>query len=194
MSLSYPIGFEVFSQRPFRWLAVRAVTYFAVGVLTAGAVLLSAAVYSRFVEPAEPASKSQDRVPLETFKEFIPIPKAPLSKNNLIADSCDSAKLAEIVEAAGVSSDGTQGAIEVVSYYAMNACALGRQDVVMVRGMMSDAYIVAKDDDDRRAALMAGKILGDAAGEGCPDKDPAALLVLDQCSLEDVERALSGGK
>jgi len=107
-------------------------------------------------------------------------------------DGCDSAKLAEVVKASGVTEKGAKGAIDVVAYYAPSACAIGRRDMAMVRGMMSDAYGAADDADGRAAALMAARALADGAGMGCSDKDPAALLVLDKCSLDDVQKALEG--
>lgn len=112
-----------------------------------------------------------------------------------IADDapCDTAKLADIVKASGVTGDGAKAAIDVVAYYAPNACAIGRRDMAMVRGMLSDAYGAADSEEGRKAALMTAKALGDNAGMGCADKDPAALLVLDACSLQDVENALKGG-
>ena len=103
---------------------------------------------------------------------------------------CDSAKLAEVVKAAGVSGDGAKSAVDVVAFYAENSCAVGRQDIAMVRGMMSDAY-GALSGDDAKAALAAAKSLADNVGTGC-DKNAEALLVLDQCSLDDVQKAASG--
>lgn len=107
-------------------------------------------------------------------------------------DGCDTEKLAAVVKDSGVSGDGPGAAVEVVAHYAPNACAVGRQSVAMVRGMMSDAYGAADSDEDRQAALMAAKALADNAGMGCTDKDAAALLVLDACSLDDVQAALKG--
>ena len=106
-------------------------------------------------------------------------------------DGCDTAKLAEVVKAAGVSGDSAKAAVDVVAFYAPNACALGRQDVAMVRGMMSDAY-GALSGDDAKAALAAAKAMADNVGMGC-DKDGGALLVLDACTLEDVQKAAAGG-
>lgn len=103
---------------------------------------------------------------------------------------CDSAKLGEVVKAAGVSGDGAKSAVDVVAFYAENSCAVGRQDIAMVRGMMSDAY-GALSGDDAKAALAAAKALADNVGTGC-DKNAEALLVLDQCSLDDVQKAASG--
>jgi hypothetical protein len=105
-------------------------------------------------------------------------------------EGCDTEKLAEVVKASGVSAGGVSGAIEVVAYYAPNACAVGRRSIAMVRGMMSDAYGAADDADGRAAALMAAKTMGENAGMGC-DKDAAALLVLDVCTLDDVQKALA---
>jgi hypothetical protein len=106
-------------------------------------------------------------------------------------DGCDAAKLAEVVKAAGVSGSDASVAFEVVAFYAPNACAVGRRDIAMVRGMMSDAY-GALSGDDAKAALAAAKAIGDNAGMGCSDKDGAALLVLDACTLDDVQKAASG--
>lgn len=105
---------------------------------------------------------------------------------------CDTEKLAEVVEASGVSGEGPGAAVEVVAFYADNACAVGRQDIAMLRGMMSDAYGAADDAEARTAALDAAKTLGENAGAGC-DMDAEPLMVLDACTLEDVETALSGG-
>ena len=101
---------------------------------------------------------------------------------------CDTAKLAEVVKAAGVSDTGPKGAVEVVQHYAKNACALGRQDIAMTRGMMSDAY-GALSGDDAKSALMAAQDLSNNVATGC-DMDGEPLLVLDACSLADVESAL----
>jgi hypothetical protein len=99
---------------------------------------------------------------------------------------CDTAKLAEVVKASGVTETGPAGAIAVVNAYAKNACAVGRQDIAMVRGMTSDAY-----PEVGSAAIDASKALAANVGMGC-DMDPEPLLVLDACSLEDVEKALGG--
>lgn len=105
-------------------------------------------------------------------------------------DGCDSAKLAEVVKAANVSGDNASAAVQVVAFYAENACAVGRQDIAMVRGMMSDAY-GALSGDEAKAALAAAKSLADNVGMGC-DKDGSALMVLDACTLDDVQKAASG--
>jgi len=102
-------------------------------------------------------------------------------------DGCDTAKLGEVVKAANVSGDGAKAAVDVVAFYAENACAVGRQDIAMVRGMMSDAY-GALSGDDAKAALAAAKALADNVGMGC-DKNAEALLVLDACTLDDVQKA-----
>ena len=104
---------------------------------------------------------------------------------------CNTAKLTEVVTAAGVSGGDASAAVAVVQFYSDNACAVGRQDVAMVRGMMSDAY-GALSGDDAKAALAAARALSDNIGPGC-DKDGGPLLVLDQCTLEDVQKAASGG-
>jgi hypothetical protein len=106
-------------------------------------------------------------------------------------DGCDTAKLADVVKAANVSGDDASAAVQVVAFYAENACAVGRQDIAMVRGMMSDAY-GALSGDDAKAALAAAKALADNVGMGC-DKDGSALMVLDACTLDDVQKAASGG-
>lgn len=106
---------------------------------------------------------------------------------SMAQDGCDTAKLADVVKAANVSSDGARAAVDVVAFYAENACAVGRQDVAMVRGMMSDAY-GALSGDDAKAALAAAKALADNVGMGC-DKNAEALLVLDACTLDDVQKA-----
>ena len=106
-------------------------------------------------------------------------------------DGCDTAKLADVVKAANVSGDDANAAVQVVAFYAENACAVGRQDIAMVRGMMSDAY-GALSGDDAKAALAAAKSLADNVGMGC-DKDGSALMVLDACTLDDVQKAASGG-
>lgn len=104
-------------------------------------------------------------------------------------DGCDSAALAEAVKASGVSSDGAKGAVEVVMFYAENACAVGRQDVNMIRGMMSDAY-GALEGDDQKSALEAAKALTTAAAMECSDKDAKPVMVLQACTLDDVQKAL----
>jgi hypothetical protein len=104
---------------------------------------------------------------------------------------CDMAKLTEVVTAAGVSGGDASAAVAAVQFYSDNACAVGRRDVAMVRGMMSDAY-GALSGDDAKAALAAAKALSDNIGPGC-DKDGGPLMVLDQCTLEDVQKAASGG-
>jgi hypothetical protein len=106
-------------------------------------------------------------------------------------EGCDTAKLAEVVKAANPSGEGANAAVEVVMFYAPNACAVGRQDVAMVRGMMSNAY-GALSGDEAKAALAAAQALADNAGTGC-DKDASALMVLGACTLEDVQKAASGG-
>lgn len=100
--------------------------------------------------------------------------------------ACDTAKLAEVVKASGVTETGPAGAIAVVNAYAKNACAVGRRDIAMVRGMTSDAY-----PEVGSAAIDASKALVANVGTGC-DMDGEPLLVLDACSLEDVEKALGG--
>jgi hypothetical protein len=105
-------------------------------------------------------------------------------------EGCDAAKLADVVKAAGVSGNDANAAVKVVAFYAPNACAVGRQDIAMVRGMMSDAY-GALSGDDAKAALAAAKSMADSVGMGC-DKDGSALLVLDACTLDDVQKAAGG--
>jgi len=102
---------------------------------------------------------------------------------------CDSAKLAEVVKAANVEG-GDSAAAKVVAYYSENACAVGRQDIAMVRGAMSDLYGACGDNDSCRAdALMASKSLAEHVGMGC-DKDGEPLMVLDACTLDDIQKAL----
>lgn len=106
---------------------------------------------------------------------------------------CDMAALTEVVSAAGVSADdGAMAAVKVVEFYTPNACAVGRRDVAMVRGMMSDAY-GALDGDDAKMAMMAAKGLVDSMMADSCDKDGEPLKVLDQCSLDDVQKAAGGG-
>lgn len=106
-------------------------------------------------------------------------------------EGCDTAKLADVVKATGVTGEGASAAVDVVAYYAANSCALGRQDIAMVRGMMSDAYGELSGADASKA-LDAANTLSSDVGMGC-DKSGAELLVLDACSLADVEKALAGG-
>jgi len=109
-------------------------------------------------------------------------------------EDCDTAALVEVVKASGVSGNDAGAAIEVVKFYAPNACAVGRRDINMIRGMMSDAYGAAKDDADARAAALAtAKALTENATMECSDKDGKPLMVLNACTLEDVQKAASGG-
>ena len=130
------------------------------------------------------------------YKRLILLPAVALAMTagttaSSLAQGCDVAKLTEVVTAAGVSGGDASAAVAVVQFYSDNACAVGRQDVAMVRGMMSDAY-GALSGDDAKAALAAARALSDNIGPGC-DKDGGPLLVLDQCTLEDVQKAASGG-
>ena len=104
-------------------------------------------------------------------------------------EGCDTAALAEAVKASGVTTAGAKGAVEVVMFYSENACAVGRQDVNMIRGMMSDAY-GALEGDDQKAALAAAKSLTEAAAMECSDKDAKPIMVLQACTLDDVQKAL----
>lgn len=105
-------------------------------------------------------------------------------------EGCDNEALMEVVSASGVSTDGAKGAVEVVQFYSENACAVGRQGVNMIRGMMSDAY-GALEGDDQKAALAAAKSLTESAAMECSDKDGQPLNVLQACTLDDVQKALS---
>lgn len=104
---------------------------------------------------------------------------------------CDTDKLAEIVKASGVSGDDACAVAGVISAYADNACATGRQSIAMVRGMASDAYGAAGDNEQcRMESVSASKALADKVGMGC-DMDAEPLMVLDACTYDDVQAALA---